>query len=102
MPSNVQADDVQQAESIRRSLARIDKSAKIGKYRLIAVRVLAVSGLLWAAFDNNHFATLLDVECTIIIVLSLIMAVCTERIRSAINGNTLAVLQAIEESRPKF
>ena len=102
MPSNVQVDDVQQAESIRRSLARIDKSAKIGKYRLIAVRVLAVVGILWFAFDNKHFATLLDVECTIVIVLGLIMAVCTERIRSAINGNTIAVLQAIEESRPKF
>ncbi len=102
MPSYIQEDDVQQAESIRRSLARIDKNAKIGKYRLIAVRVLAVVGILWFAFDNKHFATLLDVECTIVIVLGLIMAVCTERIRSAINGNTLAVLQAIEEARPKF
>ena len=101
MPSNVEFDDVQQAESVRRSLARIEKSGKLVKYRLIAIRVLALLGALWFAFDSRHSSTLLDVECTVVILVGLIVAVCTERIRSAINTNTLAVLQAIEESRSR-
>ena len=101
MRSNVEADDIQQADSVRRSLARIEKSGKVVMYRLIAVRVLAVVGVLWFAFSSRHAPTLLDVECTVVILVGLIVAVCTERIRSALNANTVAVLQAIEESRSR-
>ena len=101
MPSNVDFDDVQQAESIRLSLARIEKTGKFVKYRLLTIRVLALLGALWFAFDSHHASSLLDVECTVVILVGLIVAVCTERVRSAINANTLAVLQAIEESRSR-
>ena len=101
MPSNVDFDDVQQAESIRLSLARIEKTGKLVKYRLLAIRVLALFGALWFAFDSRHASSLLDVECTVVILVGLIVAVYTERVRSAINANTLAVLQAIEESRSR-
>ena len=96
------SDDVQRGESIRRALARIEKHERIVKIRAVVIRVLALAAAVWFALDTRHPLTLLGVECRVIILLALVMGVCTERVRLAVNQNTRTVLEAIEESRSKF
>jgi len=95
---NENLDEGQRAESIRRALAKIEKHAKILKIRAVILRGLAVVAAVWFALDTRHPLTLLGVECRVIIVLGLLMGVCTERVRSAVNKNTRVVLEAIQES----
>ena len=99
---NENPDEIQRAESIRRALDRIEKHSNMLKIRTIVLRTLAVVAAVWFALDTKHPLTLLGVECRVIIVLGLLIGVCTERVRSALNQNTRVVLSAIEESRSQF
>ena len=99
MPADFVSVAEQEAQFIRQSLAAVDKSGRYVQIRLWIVRTLAIAAGLWFAFDRRHASTLLDVECTVVLILGLIMGVCTERIRSTMNSNTKAVLQALEEAK---
>ena len=87
------------ADFLRSTLAVVETRGRNFRLRLIGVRILAICVALWFAFGTGHAATLLDVECTVLIVVAAMLAVCTERIRSTANDNTRSVLQAVEDLR---
>lgn len=84
---------------IRRALASAEKAGKLQRIKQIVVTVLAFAAAFWLA--SKQPGPELNIECTVIIMLGLIAAVCTAKIQSAINANTRAVLQAIAEMQSR-
>ena len=88
-----------QEDFIRKSLASVDKAYRIQRIKQIVVTVLAFIAAFWLAFKAP--GPELQIECTIIILIGMIAAVCTAKIKSLIDKNTRAILQAIAEVHRK-
>jgi hypothetical protein len=80
---------------VRVALARVEKAQKIQRVRQIAATVLAFAAAFWLAFQPS--GPELKIECVVITGIGLIAAVCTTKIKTLINRNTAAVLQAIAD-----
>ena len=84
---------------IRKALVEVEKAYRFQRIKQVAVTVLAFVAAFW--LTSKHPGPELGVECTIIIVLCLALAVCTAKIMSLINRNTRAILQAIANLHSK-
>ncbi len=78
---------------IRKALASVEKAERFQRIKQILVTVLAFIAAFWLALRRP--SSELNVECTVIIFVGLIMAVCTAKIMSLINKNTKAILRSI-------
>ena len=90
---------LQEDEFIQKALAAVQRAEKIHRFKLIGVQVLAFAAAAWfAIFRQVPLDRYLGVECTIIIMVGMIAAVCTAKIRYQMDRNTKAILQAIMEA----
>lgn len=80
---------------IERALASVEKARRYQRIKQIVVTVLAFVAAGWFALKPD--GPELNVECTIIILVGMMLAVCTTKIMFLINKNTKAILQAISE-----
>ena len=83
-------------EFVRKALAEVEKAHKVQRIKQLIVTGLAFAAALWLVGFKGPSREL-QIECTIIIVLGLALAVCTAKILSAIARNTKAILQAIAD-----
>lgn len=88
----------QEQQFIQRALANVEKAARYQRIKQIVVTVLAFIAAFW--LSSRGPSSELNVECTIIIFVGLMLAVCTAKIKSLINKNASVILQAISELRP--
>ncbi len=82
---------------IEKALASVEKATRIQRIKQIVVTILAFVAAFWLALKPA--GPELNVACTVIILVGLMMAVCTAKIRSLINANTNAILQAISNQQ---
>jgi hypothetical protein len=87
--------DAQEQRFILQALASVEKAERYGRVRQIVVTVLAFTAAFWLAFRAP--SSEMNVECTILIFVGLMLAVCTAKIKSLINRNTRTILQAIAD-----
>ena len=85
---------------IRNALAEEEKAHRFQRIRQIVITVLAFAAAFWLA--SKQPSPELGIECTIVIVLGLALAVCTAKINSLINKNTRVILQAIADLHSKI
>jgi hypothetical protein len=87
---------------IRKTLAAVEKAERFERIKQVVVTVLAFGAAFWLLGSKGPSSEL-NIECTILIMVGMMLAVCTTKILSSINRNTKAVLQAIaamQEKRP--
>lgn len=84
---------------VRKALAEVEKAQRFQRIKQILVTVLALAAAFWLAFKQP--GPELQVECTFVILIGMMLAVCTAKIMSLINKNTRAVLQAIADFHSK-
>jgi hypothetical protein len=84
---------------IRKALKSVEKAEKFQRIKQIVVTCLAFLAAFWLASKGP--SPELNIECTVIICLGLIAAVCTAKILALINKNTKAVLLAIADLHRK-
>lgn len=83
---------------IRKALASVEKAEKYGRIKQIVVTVLAFGGAIWLTERSPGRELRLE---PVLIGAGLIAAVCTAKIKTLINRNTKAVLQAIADLQQK-
>lgn len=81
---------------IRRALASVEKAERLGRIKEIVATVLAFGALIWLTERSPGRELRLE---PVLIGAGLIAAVCTAKIKTLVNQNTKAVLQAISELR---
>ncbi len=84
---------------LRKALADVEKATRFQRAKQIVVTVLAFAAAFWLASKGP--STELNIECTVIILVGLMLAVCTAKIMSLINRSTKAVLRAVAELQHK-
>jgi hypothetical protein len=81
---------------IRRALASVEKAERLGRVKEIVATVLAFGAFIWLTERSPGRELRLE---PVLIGAGLIAAVCTAKIKTLVNQNTKAVLQAISELR---
>lgn len=84
---------------VQKAIQAVEKAERYQKIKQTVVRILAFGAAFWLAFRPSSKE--LGIECTIIIFVGLIAAICTSKILSAINKNTKDILQAIISERQR-
>ena len=79
---------------IRKALASVEKAERYGRVKEIVVTVLAFGAVIWLTERSPSRELRLE---PMLIGAGLIAGVCTAKIKTSINQNTKAVLQAISE-----
>lgn len=79
---------------LRNALASVEKAERFARIKRIGISVLAFAAAIWL-IALPPASPEQGVECTIIIILGLALAICTARILAVVNKNTKTVLQAI-------
>ena len=82
---------------VRSALASVENTQRLQRFRQIAVTTIAIIFAGWMAFKPGAKVTFVEG----LIVVALGLAISTAKIMSLINKNTLAVLRAINELRPR-
>ena len=88
------SDLAQEQLFLRNALASVDKAERFARFKRIGVSVLAFAAVFWLIALRPPSPEL-GVECTVIIILGLALAICTARVLSVVNKNTKTILQAI-------
>jgi hypothetical protein len=99
MSSNVETEE---QIFIRKTLAAVEKAERFQRIKQVVVTVLAFGAAFWLVGSKGPSSEL-NIECTVLIMVGMMLAVCTAKILSLINRNTKAVLQAIaamQERKP--
>jgi uncharacterized protein (TIGR03435 family) len=89
----------EEQEFIRRALAGVEKAEKFQRIRQIAVTVLAFGAAGWLATKRR--SSELNIECTVLIFVGLIAAICTCENHGSHQSEYEDVLQAIAELRQR-
>ena len=84
---------------IRTALAKVEKAEKVERIKSIALKTLALAAAFAFAFRAS--GPDLNIECTVLIGVALIAAICTARIMSLMNKNTKEILRAVVELQKK-
>jgi hypothetical protein len=79
---------------IRKALASVEKAERYSLVKQIVVTVLAFAAVIWLTERSPSAELRLE---PVLIGAGLIAAVCTAKIKTLINRNTKAVLQAISD-----
>ena len=79
---------------IRKTLASVEKAERYSQAKQVVVTVLAFGAAFWLTEPSPGRELRLE---PVLIGAGLIAAVCTAKIKTLINKNTKAVLQAISE-----
>ena len=88
-----------QKDFVRKALAEVEKAYRFQRIKQIVVTVLAFMAAFWLA--SKQPGPELGIECTVIILVGMMLAVCTAKIMSLINKSTRAILQAIADLHSK-
>ena len=84
---------------IEHALAAAARAQRLNQARVLVATAAAVSAAVWFAFRPP--SPELRVEATVIVVIGAMIAAATAKIRSAIQRNTMVILQAIAAKRPQ-
>jgi hypothetical protein len=79
---------------IRKALASVDKAEQYSRVKQIVVSVLAIGGVFWLTERSPGQPLRLE---PVLMGVGLIAGVCTAKLKTLINRNTKAVLQAISD-----
>lgn len=79
---------------IRKALASVEKAEQYSRVKQIVVTILAFGGVFWLTERGPGQALRLE---PVLIGAALIAGVCTAKLKTLINRNTKAVLQAISD-----
>jgi hypothetical protein len=85
---------------LKKALASIENARRFQKIKQVILTTLAFIAAFW--FASKRPGSELNVECTILIFVGLIAAICTAKMMSLINKNTKAILEAIAELHQKL
>lgn len=83
---------------VQRAIAAVERAERYQNIKQTVVKILAFGAAFWLAFRPS--SPEMNIECTIIIFVGLICAICTSKILSVINKNTKDILQAISDRQP--
>ena len=81
-------------EHVRRALAAVEKMEKFHLWKLLALRGVAVGAAAWFVMRTAQTSAV-AIECTVIIMVGLIAAICTAKIQYQMDKNTRAILLAL-------
>ena len=77
---------------VGKALASVEKAEKVQRARRIALTVVALAAAFW--LGSKGPSPELNVECTVLIGVGLMIAISTAKIMSLVNRNTRTILQA--------
>jgi uncharacterized membrane protein HdeD (DUF308 family) len=80
---------------VRKALADVEKTQKYHRVKQIVATVLAAAAAVWIAFQPSPSAG--NGAYTVIIMVGVMLVVCTAKIMSRLNKNTISVLRAIAD-----
>ena len=80
---------------LEKALASVEKARRLQRIKQIVVTILAFLAAFWLALKPA--GPELNLVCTVIVFVGLMLAACTAKIMSLINTNTKALLQAISD-----
>ncbi len=95
-PSTV---DTQEQAFVEGALAAADRAQRWDKARVVATTLAAAAAAIW--FGSRPPSAELGIECTIIIMVGVMIGLATAKLRSRIQRNTVLVLQAIADLQPR-
>ena len=79
---------------VRTALARVEKADRISRIRNIVLSVIALPAVL---FLINSKAEQPGMPLIVMMVVGLMLALCTAKIKALINKNTLTILRSIAD-----
>jgi 4-hydroxybenzoate polyprenyltransferase len=80
---------------VSKALENVEKAEKYWRVRKIVTTLLAFAAAVWVAFQPSGSGR--NGAYTVIILVGLMLAVCTAKIMSLMNKNTISVLRAIAD-----
>lgn len=81
-------------EFMRKALAAVEKMEKFHLWKLLALRAVALGAAAWFVLRTAQTSAV-AIECTVIIMVALIAAICTARIQYQMDKSTRSILQAL-------